>query len=112
MIICCINYDNIESHPVHPDVIDLYSMICVSPSIEKANLGCDLQLFQFLRVSCSASTPRAATPSRFRGGRSSGSKLAPPQIDLTRCQQVSRGLTFSWLVEEMQIKSKIYLIVG
>jgi len=47
MIICCINYNNIESHPVHPDVIDLYSLICVSPSIEKANQGCDLQLFQF-----------------------------------------------------------------
>jgi len=67
-----------------------------SPPNEKANLGHDLQLFQFLRVSCLASTPRAATPSKFRGGRSSrGSKLAPPQVDLTGRQQVSHAFTWS-----------------
>jgi len=96
MIIGCINYGNIEPHRVHPDVINLYTLICVSPANEKANLGHDLQLFQFLRVSCLASTPRAATPSKFRGGRSSrGSKLAPPQVDLTGRQQVSHAFTWS-----------------
>ena len=73
--------------------------------------GRDLQLFKFLRVSCSASNPRAAIPNKFHGGRSSNSKLARSQVDLTGASSLTMEIDRISMKTDSYI-SDIYFIIS
>ena len=70
-----------------------------------------MQLFKFLRVSCSASNPRAAIPNKFHGGRSSNSKLARSQVDLTGASSLMMEIDRISMKTDSYI-SDIYFIIS